>query len=92
MSLKGYHGVVWESDVIAYGICWNADNAMDILGKTRPVLSLDGWATPGVPHAIENECGLGGGLRRGGARRPHGRVHDRRTGDRNERHDRETRV
>ena len=31
---------------------------MDIFGKTKPILSLDGWATPGVPHAIENEYGL----------------------------------
>ncbi len=58
MSLKGYDGVGWESDVIAYRIYWNADNAMDIFGKTRPILSLDGWATPGVPHQIENEYGV----------------------------------
>ncbi len=58
MSLKGFDGPGWESDVIAYRIYWNADNAMDIFGKTRPILSLDGWATPGVPHAIENEYGL----------------------------------
>jgi len=58
MSLKGYDGVGWESDVVAYRIYWNADNAMDIFGKTRPILSLDGWATPGVPHQIENQYGL----------------------------------
>jgi hypothetical protein len=58
MSLKGYDGPGWESDVIAYRIYWNADNAMDIFCKTKPILSLDGWATPGVPHAIENQYGL----------------------------------
>lgn len=58
LSLKGYDGVGWESDVIAYRIYWNADNAMDVFGKTRAILSLDAWATPGVPHAIENEYGL----------------------------------
>ncbi len=58
MSLKGYDGVGWESDVMAYRIYWNADNAMDIFGKTRPILSLDAWATPGVSHQIENEYGV----------------------------------
>ncbi len=58
MSLKGFDGPAWESDVTAYRIYWNADNAMDIFGKTRPRLSLAGWATPGVPHNIENEYGL----------------------------------
>jgi len=58
MSLKGFDGPAWESDVTAYRIYWNADNAMDIFGKTRPRLSLDGWATPGVPHNVENEYGL----------------------------------
>jgi len=58
MSLKGYDGVAWESDLIAFRIYWNADNAMDIFGKTKPTLSLDGWARPGVSHAIENEYGL----------------------------------
>jgi len=58
MSLKGYDGVGWESDRAAWRIYWNADNAMDIFGKTRPVLSLDAWATPGVSHNIENEWGL----------------------------------
>lgn len=58
MSLKGYDGVGWESDLIAYRIYWNLDNAMDIFCKAHPRLSLDGWATPGVPHAVENEYGL----------------------------------
>jgi hypothetical protein len=58
MSLKGFDGPGWESDLIAYRIYWNADNAMDIFGKARPRLSLDGWATPGVPHNVENEYGL----------------------------------
>ncbi len=58
MSLKGFDGPGWESDLIAYRIYWNADNAMDIFGKARPTLSLDGWATPGVPHNIENQYGL----------------------------------
>lgn len=58
MSLKGYDGPGWESDLVAYRVYWNADNAMDIFGKAAPRLSLDGWATPGVPHSIENEYGL----------------------------------
>lgn len=58
MSLKGFDGPGWESDLIAYRIYWNADNAIDIFGKTRPRLSLQGWATPGVPHNIENEFGI----------------------------------
>jgi hypothetical protein len=58
MSLKGYDGPGWESDVMAYRIYWNADNAMDIFGKTKRILSLEGWATPGVPHNIENQYGL----------------------------------
>ncbi len=58
MSLKGFDGPAWESDLTAYRIYWNADNAMDIFGKTRPRLSLAGWATPGVPHNVENEYGL----------------------------------
>lgn len=57
-SLKGFDGPAWESDVVAYRIYWNADNAMDIFGKARPRLSLDGWATPGVPHNVENQYGL----------------------------------
>ncbi|GMU23273.1 MAG: hypothetical protein AMXMBFR13_33550 [Phycisphaerae bacterium] len=58
MSLKGYDGPGWESDVMAYRIYWNADNAMDIFGKTKRILSLEAWATPGLPHNIENEYGL----------------------------------
>lgn len=58
MSLKGFDGPGWESDVIAYRIYWNADNAMDIFGKSRPILSLDHWAKPGVPHSIEDEHGI----------------------------------
>ncbi|NLE57517.1 MAG: DUF4861 domain-containing protein [Planctomycetes bacterium] len=58
MSLKGFDGPAWESDVVAYRIYWNADNAMDIFGKTRAILSLDHWAKPGVPHNIEDEHGL----------------------------------
>lgn len=58
MSLKGYDGVGWESDAIAYRIYWNLDNAMDVFGKSRPILSLDYWATPGVRHDMEDEHGI----------------------------------
>lgn len=58
MSLKGYDGVGWESDVIGWRIYWNLDNATDLFGKTKPILSLDGWATPGVSHQVENEYGV----------------------------------
>ena len=57
-SLKGFDGPAWESDVIAYRIYWNLDNAIDVFGKTRPILSLDHWAKPGVPHNIEDEHGI----------------------------------
>lgn len=57
-SLKGFDGPAWESDVTGYRIYWNADNAMDIFNKSRPILSLEYWARPGVPHNIESEYGL----------------------------------
>lgn len=58
MSLKGYDGPGWESDVIGYRIYWNLDNAMDVFGKSQPILSLDYWATPGVPHNMETKYGI----------------------------------
>jgi hypothetical protein len=38
MSLKGFDGPAWESDVIGYRIYWNLDNAMDVFGKSQPIL------------------------------------------------------
>ena len=58
MYLRGLVGPAWESDVAAYRIYWNNDTALDIFGKTSPILSLKAYATGEFNYHVETKYGL----------------------------------
>jgi hypothetical protein len=46
----GMEGPGWETDLIAFRMYWDKRNAIDVFGKTQPILSLDQFASPKVNY------------------------------------------
>jgi unsaturated chondroitin disaccharide hydrolase len=47
---KKIEGLGWESDRVAFRLYFDQRNAIDLYGKTRPMLLLDRFATPGYVY------------------------------------------
>jgi hypothetical protein len=58
MYLRGLVGPAWESDVVAYRVYWNNHTAIDIFGKTQPILSLEAYASPGLNYHVQSKYGM----------------------------------
>jgi hypothetical protein len=58
MYLRGLVGPAWESDVIAYRVYWNNHTAIDVFGKTMPILALEAYASPELNYHVESKYGL----------------------------------
>lgn len=58
MYLRGLVGPGWESELTAYRIYWNSATAIDIFGKTQPILSLEAYAAPGLNYHVESKYGM----------------------------------
>ena len=56
--VKGFEGVGWESDRLAFRLYWDERNAVDVFCKKKPVLGLKQYAKPGVNYHQDTPWGM----------------------------------